>query len=140
MKTSGLSLVSLVSSMFVSLALSFLALGTGCGSEGSSSPRAACEDLTVSLCTQLYTCLSPAELAVAGYPASEAACVTQYQQVLGCAAQTLDNACVGNETYHADKAARCTDQVEGLECTQLRDPNFELETGAPACGQVCTVD
>jgi hypothetical protein len=110
-----------------------------CGGEDSSSPRAACEDLTVALCGQLYTCLSPAELALAGYT-SEAACVTQLQEVAGCAAQTLDNACTGNETFQADQAARCNDQVAGLECTQLRDPDFALETGAPACGLVCAVE
>jgi hypothetical protein len=135
MKTPLASLGPIFAPLVASLLLAF----TACGGD-SSSPRAACEDLSVSLCTQLYTCLSPAELTAAGYPANEAACVTQYQQALGCAAQTVDNACVGNESYHADKAARCTEQVEGLECTQLRDPNFELETGAPACGQICTVD
>lgn len=128
-------------SLLASLLLLCTATFAACGSDSSSSsPREACEDLTVSLCTQLYTCLSPAELQAAGYPSSEAACVTQMQQGLGCAAQTLDNACMGNESYHADKAARCTDQVVGLECTQLRDPDFDLEKGAPACGQICTVD
>lgn len=131
---------SIARPLLASLFLLFTGGAAACGSEDSSSPRAACEDLTVSLCTQLYTCLSPAELQAAGYPANEAACVTQMQQALGCAAQTLDNACMGNESYHADKAARCTDQVVGLECTQLRDPDFDLEKGAPACGQICTVD
>jgi hypothetical protein len=123
-----------------SLALSLLAATAACGTDSASSPREACEDMTVALCTQLYTCLSPAELAAAGYPVSEAACVTSYQQAFGCAAQTEDNACVGNERYDSGNAAKCTQQVGKLECTQLRNPDFELEAGAPACGQVCVID
>lgn len=123
-----------------SITLSLLVTAAACGTDSTSSPKEACEDLSVALCTQLYTCLSPAELSAAGYPANEAACVTFYQQQLGCSAQTLDNACVGNERYDSGNAAKCTGQVENLECTQLRDPDFELERGAPACGQICVID
>ncbi len=126
--------------LFALLGLGFLLACTACGTDDSASPREACEDLTVALCSQIYTCLSPAELAAAGYPASEAACITGYQAQLGCAAQTLDNACIGNETYHAAAAARCTEQVGNLECTQLRDPSFNAFDGAPACKQVCSID
>jgi hypothetical protein len=131
---------TLLGSLGLSFGLSILLATAACGGDSEANPREACEDMTVALCTQIYTCLSPEELAAAGYPANEAACVTQFQQVLGCAAQTLDNACVGNEEYDAAAADRCTSQVGGLECTQLRDPNFDVEDGAPACGQVCAIE
>ena len=130
----------LLGSVRLSFGLSVLLATAACGEDGEANPQEACEETTIALCSQLYTCLSPDELAAAGYPGSEGACVSQFQQVLGCATQTVDNACVGNETYSASAAARCTDQVAGLECTQLRDPNFDLEDGAPACGQICVVE
>ncbi len=120
-------------------ALSLLVAVTACADD-ASSPKEACEDLSVAFCTQLFTCLSPAELTAAGYPLNEGACVARYQEALGCSAQTLDNACVGNEHYEAGNAAKCTQQVEGLECTQLRNPSFVLAAGAPACGQICVID
>ena len=80
------------------------------------------------------------ELAAAQYPATEAGCVTNFQTNAGCANQTTANACDGNETYHASYADDCVDQVRGLECSQVRDPNLNTDTAAPACGKVCAVD
>jgi len=111
-----------------------------CGGGGGGSPAQQCRDGVAATCGQLYTCLSPTELAAAGYPATEAACITMLEASAGCDAQTADNACTGNETYHSDKADQCVDQINGLECTQLRDPAFDLNTAAPACGQVCAVN
>jgi hypothetical protein len=113
----------------------------GCPSEGETlSPREACEGASVALCERLYTCLSTEELAAAGFPSQEAACVTQFDAAEGCAAQTTSNACDGNETFHAAKAATCLDQLAGLDCGQIRSDNFDLGRDAPACGLVCSID
>jgi hypothetical protein len=116
-----------------------ISTAAACGG-GGVTPREGCEQAAVALCDQLYTCFTAAELAAAGYPTTEAACVTQFHTTQGCAAQTEANACTGNETYHADQADNCIDQIGGLECTQVRDPNFNVDVAAPACGKVCAVD
>lgn len=110
------------------------------GGGGGLSPKEGCNQGVEALCAQIYTCYSAEELAAAGYPASEAACVTAGQANAGCSAQTTDNACTGNETYHSDKASDCVDQIMGLECSQVRDPAFDVNVAAPACNQVCAVD
>lgn len=109
-----------------------------CGSDGLA-PRAACEQAAVELCGRFYTCFTAAELATAGYPTTEAACVTMTQAQQGCAAQTVANACTGNEKYHSSEAQTCADQIGGLACSQVRDANLVLEVAAPACGKVCAV-
>jgi hypothetical protein len=111
-----------------------------CGGGGGLSPREGCEESAVALCGRLYACYTPAELAAAGYPATEGACVTMFQTQQGCAAQTTENACQGNETYHADEADDCISQISGLDCAQVRDPNLNIDTAAPACARVCAVD
>jgi hypothetical protein len=119
----------------------WLAAGAcGGGSGGGGSPQAACEDAQASLCERLYTCYTDAELGALGFPSSEAACVTMLQGSEGCARQTQDNACTGNERYHADQADACVDQIAGLTCGQLRDEELDLDKAAPACGKVCAVD
>lgn len=118
-----------------------LVAAAACGGGGGGvSPQAACEDAQANLCERLYTCYTPQELASLGFPDSEAACVTMLQASEGCARQTQDNACTGNERYHADKADACVDQVAGLSCSQVRDPDLDLDAAAPACGKVCAVD
>ena len=84
--------------------------------------------------------MTPQELAAGQYPPTEAACVSQYKTLFGCAEQTAENACEGNEVYKADQADKCVDQVAGLDCSQVRDPDFDTETAAPACDQVCVVE
>jgi hypothetical protein len=124
-------------------ALALIALVTlaGCPKmEESIAPREACEGVGTSLCERLYACFSDAELAAAGFPSSEAACVTQFEDDQGCRAQTVENACDGNETYHGDHASVCLDQIEGLSCAQLRSSNLDVEKAAPACGTVCQID
>jgi hypothetical protein len=113
----------------------------GCGGSGSGiSPRQACEDSQANLCERFYACYTPAELATLGFPSNEAACVSQLQASEGCANQTASNTCTGNERYHADQANECVDQITGLACSQVRDPNLNLNTAAPACAKVCVVD
>ena len=110
-----------------------------CGASQDITPREACEDTSVALCERLYACLTPAEVAAAGLPAAESACVTSYDAQRGCAAQTTENVCTGNEKYSGVQASKCSDQVVGLTCAQVRDPTFTLQTGAPACAKICAV-
>jgi hypothetical protein len=126
----------------LSLSLSFLFAGLvlpGCPSSQDITPRQACEDTSVALCERLYACLTPVEIAAAGLPESEAACVTSEDAKRGCAAQTVENVCVGNEKYSGVEASVCSDQVVGLSCSQVRDPAFQLASGAPACAKICEV-
>ena len=112
----------------------------GCGGGGgSSSPKAACEDLSASLCERFYACYSAEELASAGFPASEHECVTMFSEQQGCSTITTANACddSGGGSYDADAASDCLDQVAGLSCSEVRDPEASLETSAPACAEVC---
>jgi len=128
----------ILSSISLSIALSAL---TACPNSGDTiSPREACEGVSVSLCERIYTCLSAEELAAAGFPDNESACVTAMDQSQGCAAQTLENACDGNETFHGAKADTCLDQLAGLDCGQLRSDNLDLASAAPACNLVCSID
>ncbi|HEY6177180.1 MAG TPA: hypothetical protein VIX73_22140 [Kofleriaceae bacterium] len=115
-------------------------LAAGCGGGDGITPRAACEDLQANLCERLYACYTPAELSSLGFPSNEAACVTQLQSSEGCANQTTANVCTGNERFHAAMANQCLDQITGLACSQVRDPDLVLSTAAPACGKVCAVD
>ncbi len=116
-----------------------IALLAGCPNDDDGlTPRQACEDASVTLCERVYACLSPSELAAAGFPSSEAACVVNLEQKEGCAAQTLDNACDGNETFHPRNASACVDQLEGMTCSQLRAG--QIKTAAPACDMVCEID
>jgi len=109
-----------------------------CGGDGGGvAPQQACDDIASATCERLYACFQPAELATAGYPASEAACVTMMQAANGCPAQTTQNACTGNAVYQPAKAAECSDQITGLACSQVRDPFFDIKTAAPTCAEVC---
>jgi hypothetical protein len=127
--------------MMMGLAAVVMSVGAGCGGSGDSgaSPRAACEDAQANMCERLYTCYTAAELAAIGFPSSEAACVTMLQQSEGCEKQTKDNACTGNERYHADQANTCVEQITGLACSQVRDPELDIEKAAPACGKICAI-
>lgn len=118
------------------IALSLAACG-GTSSTGDT-PRQACEDLNAAICERLYACLTPAELAAAGYPSAEAACVTMSESQAGCAAQTADNVCDGNQTYHSDEASQCIDQISGLTCSDIRS-DADLSAQAPACAKTCSV-
>jgi hypothetical protein len=111
----------------------------GCGGSGGITPRQACEESQANLCERIYACYTPAELATLGFPANEPACETMLQAAQGCSAQTADNTCTGNARYHADQASTCVDQITGLACSQVRDPNLSLNAAAPACGKICAI-
>jgi len=127
-----------IRSMFMALGIAVMA--TGCPGSGSTgdTPEQACNDLNAAICERLYACLTPDELAVAGYPSSEAACVTMSEASAGCAAQTTSNVCDGNEKYHPDQASACIDQISGLTCADIRS-NADLSEQAPACAKTCSV-
>ncbi len=116
-----------------------LASLAGCPSDGGVSPKQACEDTASAQCERIYACLTPEEITSAGLPASEAACVTMLQASRGCEAQTTKNACTGNAKYQPSEASKCSDQVAGLACSQVRDPFFDLATEAPACASICKI-
>lgn len=115
-------------------------MAVGCGSGDGITPRAACEEVQANLCERLYACYTASELSSLGFPSNEAACTTQLQASEGCANQTSANTCVGNERYHPDQANLCVEQITGLSCGQVRDPDLELGAAAPACAKVCAVD
>jgi hypothetical protein len=126
--------------MLRSISLVLLVVTACSGGSDGPSPRQACEDLSSALCERVYACLTPDEIAAQGLPASEAACVTSEQASKGCAAQTLDNVCTGgNQKYDASEAGKCTDQITGLTCAQVRDPALDVKTAAPACALTCVV-
>lgn len=112
----------------------------GCGGSDSLSPREACDQLSASLCERFYACYTTAELSSSGFPATESACVTMLQSDAGCAQVTAANTCSANETFHGDQANTCVDQISGLECSRIRDSNFDLDTAAPACGKTCAMN
>ena len=115
-----------------------LVMFAGCPSD-DVSPKQACENIASAKCERIYACLTPQELMANNFPASEAACVTMLQAQLGCEAQTTKNACTGNEKYNGGAAAKCGDQLEGLACSQVRDPFFDIKTEAPACASICKI-
>lgn len=129
--------------MLVRMIVGFLVVGVamaGCGGgDGGITPKQACEESQANLCERLYACYTPAELGALGFPSNEAACVTMLQASEGCERQTTENTCTGNERYHADQANTCVEQITGLACSQVRDPNLVLNVAAPACGKVCAV-
>jgi hypothetical protein len=128
--------------MLARIAFGFVAMfsvvACGGGADGIT-PRAACEDAQANLCERLYACYTPAELATLGFPSNEAACVTRLQEQQGCAKQTVENSCTGNERYSATNANTCVEQITGLACSQVRDPALVLTAAAPACGKVCVI-
>jgi hypothetical protein len=108
-----------------------------CG--GDPTPKEACNDLAAALCNRFYECFTAAELAAGGFPPSEAGCTTKYQTDYGCSAQTVENTCDGNEKYHGGYADDCVDQLKGVDCSQIRDPNFDFNAAVPACDKVCSI-
>jgi hypothetical protein len=111
-------------------------LAAGCGSD-SLAPDDACNQVAAGLCSRFYACNSAAELSAAGLPATESECTTMFETSLRCSAQTTANACAAG-AYHGDQASVCVDQVHGLDCATVRDPDFNHVTAAPACGKTCS--
>jgi len=48
--------------------------------------------------------LTDPERTALGLPATEAGCVTQFENDAGCQNATADNICDGSEIFHPDKA------------------------------------
>lgn len=110
----------------------------GCGGSDSLPPSEACNAVASGLCDRFYACYTAAEISAAMLPPTEAACVSMFETQFMCSQQTVSNTCSGNGTYHGDQASLCADQLHGLACTTVRDPNFDQATAAPACAKVCT--
>ncbi|MFT3696127.1 MAG: hypothetical protein QM831_23515 [Kofleriaceae bacterium] len=111
----------------------------GCGGS-STSPSEACNQVQETTCAKLYSCFTAAQLQQAGYPATEAACVTMSEQDQGCAAETEANACSGagaNAVYHGENVQGCIDQLNNLTCTDLMGSNVDAK--APKCDEICIV-
>jgi hypothetical protein len=108
----------------------------GCGGSRLPDPGEACRQLHTALCERRYACLSADELAAGGYPASEAACVTEQEQLHHCDQATLDNVCSSNERYQPDNAGVCVDQISALTCAQMHQAT-QIFVLAPACDQLC---
>ncbi len=110
----------------------------GCGGSDSLAPAEACNEVASGLCDRFYACYTAAEISAAGLPATEADCVTMLESSFSCTQQTVANTCGSGGAYHGDQASECADQVHGLACSQVRDPNFDQNTAAPACSKVCS--
>jgi len=121
----------------IKLVRAILLLGTvGCGSD-STSPVEACNQINATVCARIYECYTAAQIAAAGYPASESACVTMTQANAGCAAKTSSNICTGgNAVYHGENVGGCIDQLDGLTCAEVMS-NADVTAGAPKCDEVC---
>jgi hypothetical protein len=109
----------------------------GCGGDDGLSPAAACSQAASAACQKLYQCLTEPERMAAGLPATEAACVTEFEADQGCAAMTEMNACDTGETYHSDQAQHCIHEFQALDCEAVRSGMIDENT--PACQMVCTV-
>lgn len=110
----------------------------GCGGSDSLAPSQACNAVADGLCDRFYACYSAAEISMAMLPATEAECVTMFETQFSCSQQSVSNTCSGMGAYHGDQASLCADQLHGLSCATVRDPNFEQDTAAPACAKICS--
>jgi hypothetical protein len=108
-----------------------------CGG-GSTSPVDACNEVNTTVCARIYECYTAAQIAAAGYPANEAACVTMSEANAGCAAKTEANTCTGgNQVYHGENVQGCIDQLNGLTCAEVTSSTTNLTTAAPKCDEIC---
>jgi hypothetical protein len=123
----------------IKLVCAFLMLGTvGCGSD-SVSPVEACNMQAATECARIYECYTAAQLAAAGLPATESACVTALEANQGCSAKTTANFCTGgNAVYHGDKVGGCIDQLNGLTCAEVMSSQ-DITVVAPKCAEVCVI-
>src|SRR5690349_6183747 len=121
------SLVGGTAAALVLIGLLTSACGDDDGGGSSKTPAQLCNEIATSMCSQIFTCLTPDIIALAGLPATEPACVTKQKTDLGCDSATVDNACTGSEKYHADDAAKCSSQIKAASCSQIisNGENFE---------------
>ncbi len=110
----------------------------GCGSD-SVSPSEACNEQYATECARLYECYTADQIAAAGLPATESACVTMSQTNAGCAAKTTSNFCTsGNAVYHGEAVNGCIDQLNGLTCAEVMTSQ-DITVVAPKCAEVCVI-
>ena len=123
---------------FCGFAMTVGLAAAGCGGSDSLTPRESCEHAQSGLCERVYACWTPAKISEEGLPPTEAECVTGAESDKDCAHKTLANACSGSGSYHGEQASLCVDQVSALTCSQLNDPNFDLDAAVPACAKICS--
>jgi hypothetical protein len=131
------------------VALGLIAVSCGGGGSGSSIPEADwCPQASQTACGKLYNCPDGTFVLLRAYLSSTYGVSTES----GCEAYGQSNctsfgSCTAGQTYHADKAQQCKDQVNAKSCTDLAASinitSFSasaslLSTLAPACSQVCT--
>lgn len=128
--------------LFGTLLLAALGV-TSCGGDDEgekftdADAQALCREYVDSFCEKVYECLSDAELADVGLPASVAACKTQFRDSEGCDAFTAAKGnCKGSEVFKKDKADACIRQTTEASCNQVTGD----EDYAPACEQTCKVE
>ena len=126
----------------ISLVVPFgMLLGFGCGGS-SASPVEYCDRVAETQCTLVYQCYTDAQRTAAGYPATEAACVTQIETALGCSAVTSANVCTSsNAVYHGEAVDGCISQAANLSCAEFSTvgSTTPLESVAPKCAEVCVI-
>ena len=125
------------------LLVMIVAASGACGGDddggSAANPAVACEQAVEVICAKLFECYTEAEReAIPGFPANEGACISDGKDDAGCEEQTLDNVCDGGEVYDPGAASNCLDQLEAVECGQVRDGLDDGE--APACEDTCTVE
>ena len=112
------------------LALACVLATTACGSSSSSpdasTPAAACEQVGIALCHQLYHCYSASEISGMQLPATEAECATMENATC---AQSEPGYCKGAAQTSAANATACAADLSGMTCTQFK--------GTPPAGDVC---
>jgi hypothetical protein len=110
-----------------------------CGSS-SASPVDACNQEVETECARIYECYTATELAAANFPASESACITQFEASEGCSAKTAQNFCTpSTAVYHGEAIDGCVSQVEALSCADLKANITNLNPVAPKCAEVCVI-
>lgn len=105
--------------------------GTGStgGGTGTLAAQDACKQVLAALCERTSTCVGSAGLAALGYN-SVSACTTGMQSE-SCATPQAAG-CDTGETYYADQAKLCVDNMATLSCA-----NFSAGTTPAACDLVC---
>jgi hypothetical protein len=124
----------------INLAGMFLLFGAvGCGGSDSVSPVEACNMQYATECARIYECYTAAQIAAAGLPATESACVTMSQTNAGCSAKTTANFCsTGTAVYHGEAVPGCVDQLNTLTCADVMSAQ-DITTVAPKCAEVCVI-
>ncbi|MGC4092436.1 MAG: hypothetical protein QM756_32075 [Polyangiaceae bacterium] len=98
-------------------------------------PVALCKAIAAKECSRIYECFSPELLKLGGAPATEAECVTQGEELLGCPTATADKVCKGDKSWPLETGNKCIPQAEAATCDQIKTNLTNISAYAPACGQ-----